>query len=117
MQPMEFCAQCGSRLVPKKVSSGKQELIMLVCSKCHFKKQEPTSSKVNGKVFEHNPKEFVAVIGKEEQFSTLPTLQIECPKCGNNTANVWQVQTRWSDESSTQFFRCINCGYTMRETT
>jgi DNA-directed RNA polymerase subunit M len=73
--------------------------------------------KLNSKVIEHNPKQFVAVIGKKEQLSTLPTLQIPCPRCGNNTANVWQVQTRGSDESSTQFFRCVKCGYTMRETT
>jgi DNA-directed RNA polymerase subunit M len=71
----------------------------------------------NGKLIEHNPKQFVAVIGKEEQLSTLPTLQINCPRCGDNTTNVWQVQTRGLDESSTQFFRCVQCGYTYRETT
>ncbi len=90
---------------------------MLVCTKCHFKKQDPAAAARNGKVFEHDPKQFVAVIGKEEQLNTLPTLQISCPQCGNNTANVWQVQTRGLDESSTQFFRCIQCGYTYRETT
>ena len=37
---MEFCAECGSRLVPKKVNSGKQALVMLACTKCEFKKQE-----------------------------------------------------------------------------
>ncbi len=40
-----------------------------------------------------------------------------CPKCGNNTANVWQVQTRGSDESSTQFLKCLRCGFTHREYT
>ena len=40
---MEFCAECGSRLVPKKVNSGKQALVMLVCTKCEFKKQESNS--------------------------------------------------------------------------
>ena len=115
---MEFCTQCGSRLVPKKVNLGKQEMLMLVCTKCHFKKQEATvAARFNGKIIEHDPKQFLAVIGKEEQFSTLPTLQISCPRCGNNTANVWQVQTRGLDESSTQFFRCIQCGYTYRENT
>jgi len=114
---MEFCSECGSRLVPKKVSSGKQELIMLVCTKCHFKKQDSAAAHFNGKLFEHSPKQLVAVIGKEEQLSTLPTLQISCPRCGNNTANVWQVQTRGTDESSTQFFRCVECGYTYREYT
>ena len=40
---MEFCAECGSRLVPKKVNSGKQALMMIVCTKCQFKKQESNS--------------------------------------------------------------------------
>ncbi|MGD0996496.1 MAG: transcription factor S [Candidatus Bathyarchaeia archaeon] len=115
---MEFCAECGSRLVPKKVSSGKQALVMLVCTKCEFKKQELNDNvKVGTKIIEHNPKQFVAVIGKEEQLSTLPTVRIDCPRCENNTANVWQVQTRGSDESSTQFFRCLRCGFTFREYT
>jgi transcription factor S len=115
---MEFCSECGSRLVSKKVGSGKQELLMLVCTKCRFKKKEVQSApKFYSKVFEHSPKQLVAVIGREEQLSTLPTLQISCPRCGNNTANVWQVQTRGSDESSTQFFRCVQCGYTYREYT
>ena len=115
---MEFCAECGSRLVPKKVSSGKQALIMLACTKCEFKKQESNQKALfSGKVFEHPPKQQVAVIGKEEQLSVLPTLHIDCPRCGNNTANVWQVQTRGSDESSTQFFRCLRCGFTYRENT
>jgi transcription factor S len=116
---MEFCAECGSRLKPIKVRSGNQAMIMLACTKCGQKKPEtePTT-KFNGKIIEHSPKQFVAVIGKEEQeLTTLPTLQVECPRCGNNTANVWQVQTRGSDESSTQFLRCIRCGYTYRENT
>jgi DNA-directed RNA polymerase subunit M len=58
------------------------------------------------------------VIGKEEQqLTTMPTIQAECPRCGNNTAHIWLVQTRGSDESSTQFLRCIRCGYTYREYT
>ena len=110
---------CGSRLVPKKVTSGKQAMLMLVCTKCQYKKQESQEEvKSNGKIIEHNPKQYVAVIGKEEQkLSTLPTVRIECPRCENNTANVWQVQTRGSDESSTQFLRCTKCNYTFREYT
>jgi len=115
---MEFCADCGSRLKPVKVNSGKQAMLMLSCTKCGHKKHElDACSRVNGKVIEHSPKQFVAIIGKEQELSTLPTIRIECPKCGNNTANVWQVQTRGSDESSTQFLRCIRCGFTHREYT
>ena len=52
---------------------------------------------------------------KEQKLQTLPTAAVECPKCGNNQAYTWQVQTRGADESSTQFFRCTKCNYTFRE--
>jgi len=115
---MEFCPKCGTRLVPKKVKSEKKESLTLTCPKCGYKKRmasEKTTPKV-AKVIQHNPQQQVAVISKEEQkLRTLPTVRIECPKCGNNTAYVWQVQTRGADESSTQFLRCTKCGYTFRE--
>jgi DNA-directed RNA polymerase subunit M len=115
---MEFCPKCGSRLEPKKTKKGKEASLVLACPKCGYKKQE-ASKKVEtkiGKVIQHDPQQFVAVIGKEEQkLRTLPTVRIECPKCGNNVAYVWQVQTRGADESSTQFLRCTKCSYTFRE--
>ncbi len=115
---MEFCPKCGSRLEFKKPKTGKEASLMLVCPKCGYKKQESTKKlepKI-GKEIQHNPQQLVAVIGKEEQkLRTLPTVRIECPKCGNKTAYVWQVQTRSADESSTQFLRCTKCNYTFRE--
>ncbi len=114
---MEFCPKCGSRLVPKKTKSGKEAAVVMTCPKCGYKKRsaEKIEPKV-AKVIEPNPHQLVAVIGKEEQkLRTLPTVRIECPKCGNNVAYVWQVQTRGADESSTQFLRCTKCNYTFRE--
>jgi len=68
------------------------------------------------RITEIEPEDHIIVIGKKEQrLKTLPVINIECPKCGNNLAYVWQVQTRSADESSTQFFRCTKCGYTFRE--
>jgi DNA-directed RNA polymerase subunit M/transcription elongation factor TFIIS len=37
-----------------------------------------------------------------------------CPKCGNNKARWWIVQTDSADEPSTQFFRCTKCNHTWR---
>jgi len=114
---MEFCPKCGTRLVPKNVKLGKKESLSLTCPKCGYKKTivEEEAPKV-AKIIKPNPQRLVAVIGKEEQeLRTLPTVQVECPKCGNNLAYVWQVQTRGADESSTQFLRCTKCGYTFRE--
>jgi len=114
---MEFCPKCGSRLEPKKAKTGKEASLMLLCPKCGYKKQESSrNAEKIAKIIRHNPQQFVAVIGKEEQkLRTLPTVRIECPKCGNNLAYVWQVQTRGADESSTQFLRCTKCNYTFRE--
>ncbi len=115
---MEFCPKCGSRLAPKKTKPGKESSLVLLCPKCGYKKQTG-SKKIEpnvAKIIQHKPTQLVAVIGKEEQkLRTLPTVRIECPKCGNNLAYVWQVQTRGADESSTQFLRCTKCNYTFRE--
>jgi DNA-directed RNA polymerase subunit M len=113
---MDFCKECGSRLEQKKVKSGKQMLV-LACSKCGEKTNKPNETKISSKIISHDPKQMVSVIDKEKQLSTLPTIRFACLRCGNNNAYAWQVQTRGADESSTQFLRCTNCGYTFRECT
>ncbi len=114
---MEFCPKCGKRLVPTKKKEGKKNILVLKCPKCGYEK--PAEGKIvsPAKVISTTPsKESIAIIDrKAQELRTLPTVTIICPKCGNNTAYVWQVQTRGSDESSTQFFRCTKCGYTFRE--
>jgi transcription factor S len=114
---MEFCKECGSRLEPRKVKSGNQATLVLACVKCGEKTKRSKEIKIAGKAIMHNPKQMVSVIDKEKQLSVLPTIQIACPKCGHNTAYAWQVQTRGTDESSTQFLRCTKCEYTFREST
>ena len=102
----------------QKEKTNKKTPIVFVCPKCGYKKQalsEKVKPKV-AKVIQPNPQKLVAVISKKEQkLRTLPTVRVECPKCENNLAYVWQVQTRGADESSTQFLRCTKCGYTFRE--
>ena len=112
---MEFCPECGTRLAPKKRGEKGETKIFLVCPKCGYEKSVETPIPVS-KPIERSPQESIVVIGKEAQkLRTLPTVTIECPKCGNNQSYVWQVQTRGADESTTQFFRCTKCNYTFRE--
>lgn len=112
---MEFCPLCGMRLNPTRKKEGSKTVLLLLCPKCGYEKRA-TRAATAAEILEHTPQELIAVIGKEEQkLRTLPTAKIDCPKCGNKTAYVWQVQTRGSDESSTQFFRCTKCNYTFRE--
>jgi len=114
---MEFCPKCGMRLTPIRKEKGNKVTVVLSCPKCDYKKRA-VRVVATPKVIEHGPQERVVVIGKEEQkLRTLPTVRIGCPKCGNMLAYAWQVQTRGSDESSTQFFRCTKCNYTFREYT
>lgn len=114
---MDFCPNCGSRLIPKTVESGAQTMLLLACKKCGYRNRESNGNKLEVKTIRHSPKQMVAVIEKDKQLSVEPTIRIECPRCANNTAYVWQVQTRGAEESSTQFLRCTNCGYTYREYT
>ncbi len=52
---------------------------------------------------------------EEEKIHTMPTTNVECPKCGNNEAFWWFLQTRGGDEPTTQFYRCKKCEHTWRE--
>ena len=113
---MEFCPKCGMRLTPTRKEKGSKVTVVLSCPRCGYKKPAVHKVVATPKVIEHGPQERVVVIGKKEQkLRTLPTVRIGCPKCGNMLAYAWQVQTRGSDESSTQFFRCTKCNYTFRE--
>ena len=92
----------------------------MACCKCDYVKEDSTrkTEQTPGKVIQHNLQELVTVIAKEDQeLNTLPTLRMECPKCGNMQVYVWQVQTRGGDEASTQFMRCTKCSHTFREYT
>ena len=76
---MDFCSECGSRLTPKKVTSGGQVMLMLACSKCGHKIKESSENiKLNGKTVIHNPKQLVAVIDRDNQLSTLLPVE-RCP--------------------------------------
>ena len=114
---MEFCPKCDSRLVPKKSEAG----VSMACMKCGYVKGETgtkTEAKLGGKVIRHTLHQQVTVIAQEDQkLNTMPTMRMECPKCGHMLVYVWQVQTRGGDEASTQFFRCTKCSHTFREYT
>lgn len=112
---MEFCPKCGTRLQPVREKK-RNSISVLSCSKCGFEKKNKNDVNTSAKLVQHPQEESIVVIGKEAQkLRTLPTVKIECPKCENTLAYVWQVQTRGSDESSTQFFRCTKCKFTFRE--
>lgn len=115
---MEFCPKCGSRLIPKKTKTENKIEIIFVCRKGDYTKKTANIKSKPPIPNNENPRKKVTIISREEQkLKTLPTIKVECPKCKNRKAYVWQLQTRGLDESSTQFMRCTRCDHTFRENT
>ena len=105
---MEFCSSCGKRMVFKLVKDGSA----FVCPACNCQKSTKSAIKP---MAPKKIRETIVVIGNEDQgLKTNPTTKIRCPKCNNNLAYTWQVQTRSGDEGATQFFRCTKCNNTFR---
>lgn len=102
---MLFCPECG-KILKRKKTDGKE---ILVCENCEKEFESEARIKKESK---KKKKEIRVVEEKEE---TMPKVETECPKCGNDTAYFWTLQTRASDEPATKFFKCTECGHTWRE--
>ena len=101
---MKFCPTCEVRL--KKSDSG------LICPKCGY--AEGGSAETKKLKEEETVSEF-NVLEENEGKETLPSIKIDCEKCGNDQAVWWMLQTRSADEPTTQFYRCTKCSYTWRD--
>lgn len=100
---MKFCPSCEVKL--KKGDSGLQ------CPKCDYVEGQET--KQTKKTIQEQESQF-NVLSENETMKALPTIKIECEKCGNDEAVWWMLQTRSADEPTTQFYRCSKCRYTWR---
>ena len=99
-----FCPQCKRLMRPDKAAG------VWRCSSCGTKVPlgKPQEVGRTGAVARE-----MSVI--EEQTSTLPTAEEECPKCGNPRAYWVLRQTRGADEPETRIFECTKCGHKWRE--
>ena len=100
---MKFCPICEVKL--KKGDSALQ------CPKCNY--VEGKETKQTKKTIQEHESQF-NVLSENETVEALPTIKIECEKCGNDEAVWWMLQTRSADEPTTQFYRCSKCRYTWR---
>jgi DNA-directed RNA polymerase subunit M len=103
---MKFCPKCDIRL--KKSSSNSA----LSCPKCDY--SEAQGSEIQNNTSEEEPNSDFLVLDENEGKDIMPTIEIECEKCGNNKAVWWMLQTRSADEPTTQFYRCTKCEHTWR---
>ena len=102
---MKFCPSCEIRL--KKSDSG------LKCPQCDYVEGGSKKDTKKPTVEESEVSEF-NVLDENEEEETLPTIKIECEKCGHDEAVWWMLQTRSADEATTQFYRCVKCSHTWR---
>lgn len=103
-----FCPKCGSILIPKKEG----EKVIKTC-KCGYRSADAGDGKIKEKAKETASK--LEVIEDKEAFETMPTTRAECPKCRNNEAVFWEVQTRAADEPATKFLKCKKCSHIWRD--
>ena len=104
---MNFCPKCGSLMIPKR----KDGKIVLVCTNCGY--EMPFEGKKVGFSEKIKPAKKIEVVEKEHNI--LPITKAKCPRCGNDKAYYWTVQTRAGDEPETKFLKCTKCGYIWRE--
>ena len=104
---MKFCPKCEVRLKKNTDSS-------LSCPKCGYSETGSKETKEKPKEKTEEELSELNVFEENEGKETLPSIKIECEKCGNNEAVWWMLQTRSADEPTTQFYRCTKCSYTWR---
>ena len=103
-----FCPKCGSILLPKKEGSQ----TVMKCS-CGYKSTNLDTAMIREEVIDESKS--VEIVDKKDDYKSLPKMKAECPKCGNNEAYFWEVQTRASDEPATKFLRCTKCNGVWRD--
>ena len=103
---MKFCPKCDIRLKKDSRSS------ILSCPKCDYTEGQKDGGQIQ--ISEEEAKSDFLVLDENEGKDAMPTIEIECEKCGNNQAVWWMLQTRSADEPTTQFYRCTKCEHTWR---
>jgi len=110
---MHFCPKCGSLMKVTKIRDKK----VLKCPKCGYVEETQNTQIIAYKEeIKHSPKEKTILVESSNKEETLPKIKgVICPKCGNDEAYWWVLQTRRADEPPTRFYRCTKCGHVWRE--
>lgn len=88
---------------------------LVICDKCGLTQEAEPSITLPEEIDVESSATMKVIGEREDKIKTMPTTNVECPKCGHNTAFWWFLQTRSGDEPPTQFFRCEKCAHTWRQ--
>jgi DNA-directed RNA polymerase subunit M len=98
----------------RQVKVENKRKVVMLCPSCGYQTEHTREKKVVQVSSEKL--EAIRVLDSEiTKLKTMPTTDVECPKCGNEKAYWWLVQTRSGDEPPTIFYRCTSCSYTWRQ--
>ncbi len=100
-----FCSKCKSILIPKK----KGNKTVMCCNSCG-QSDKDAKAIMSEKVKSDDRN--IDVVDKDVETKSMTDQT--CPKCGHDKAYYWFLQTRASDESETQFFKCVKCKHQWR---
>lgn len=106
---IKFCPNCGNLLRPEKGSK-----IKLVCRACGYSEVSEEATSLAIRVAKRSKAKEI-IIDEGAKGHSMPTAEVTCPKCGNDLAYWWLVQTRRADEPPTTFYRCTKCNHTWRD--
>jgi len=112
MDEIEFCPNCGNLL---RLGKGEDGQSVLKCGCGYSKPYTKTSNKKNISEIQKKKLMKKTLVLEKLEGDSYPTTSIECPKCGNETAEYFQLQTRSADEPATTFYRCTKCNYRWRK--
>lgn len=109
---MKFCPKCERRMKPK-IEEG-----ILSCPKCGLiikREEEYIGDRVvTTRGQDQTSQSAFKIMEGDRSLETMPTTAVDCPKCKNDSAYWWLLQTRSADEPTTQFYRCTKCTHTWR---
>src|SRR4030042_2657234 len=101
---MIFCPNCGTILILTRGEQSTKKALEYRCPKCGYRNNDLRGTQDHTITKQNNSEEAIIVFGEKDlELRTMSTSKAECPKCHNDLAYIWQVQTRAGDEGSTQF--------------
>ena len=108
---MRFCPKCGNMMKPEKRGGHK----VFVCLNCGYVEKVANASALYSSVAipRKRKKEIIVVSDTDAPLSKVRG--VKCPKCENDEAYWWQLQTRSADEAPTTFYKCTKCGHVWRD--
>ncbi|KAH7871454.1 uncharacterized protein C8R40DRAFT_1121941 [Lentinula edodes] len=114
MASLQFCSECNNLLYPK--ADPHRRIMVFACRICQY--EEASENKC---VYRNDlltvTKEQVGVTTDLGSDPTLAHSNVECPRCGNEDAVLFQDQSKRKETRMILFFVCSKCNHNFTDPT